>query len=68
LTAAEQRQDRSQYNISIFHNFIVWLELTSLDMASHGPQSSVKPVAWSVTVYATRSYELVLQYAKGKSN
>ena len=35
--------------------FIVyfWLELTSLDMALHGPKSSVTaPVAWSETVCA----------------
>src|SRR5262252_3738064 len=32
-----------------------WLELTSLDMASHGPQKLRHiPVAWSVTVYATQ--------------
>src|SRR6516165_7753855 len=46
-----------------------WLELTSLKMANHGPQKlRHNPVAWSVTVYATHSYQFVLKYAIGKCN
>jgi len=38
-----------------------WFELTSPDMADHGPQSSViDPVGWSVTVYVMHLYQFVL--------
>ena len=51
----------------MFHS--LWLELTSLDMARHGPQSSViDPVAWSETVYAEKCanwfYKMQLQSAE----
>jgi hypothetical protein len=46
-----------------------WFELTSLDMASHGPRKlRHNPIAWSVTVYATKLYQLAVQYAITKCN